>query len=107
MEGNILPKLEICIGDEASGTRFIEPLVELQKLQETTSITSKLPQTIEGPIKSLEYDIRIVKELLTWNVCGHICKELMLLIAKPSLKCDVGFFLYKTIIMKSMYKLCK
>jgi hypothetical protein len=45
---------EICTGDGASGTRFIEPLGELQKFQETTSITFKLLQTIKGPIKSLD-----------------------------------------------------
>jgi len=45
---------EICIGDEASGTRFIEALGDLQNFQETTSITSKLLQTIKGPIKSLD-----------------------------------------------------
>jgi hypothetical protein len=53
-EGISFSNFEICIGDEASGTRFIEPLGELPKLQETTSITCKLLQTIKGPIKSLD-----------------------------------------------------
>jgi hypothetical protein len=47
-EGISFSNFEICIGDEASGTRFIEPLDELQKFQETTSITSKLLQTIKS-----------------------------------------------------------
>jgi hypothetical protein len=52
-EGISFSNLEICIGNESNGTRVIEPLGELQKLQKTTSITSKLLQTIKGPIKSL------------------------------------------------------
>jgi hypothetical protein len=53
-EGISFSNFEICIGDEASGTRFIGPLSELQKLQKSTSITRKLLQTIKGPIKSLD-----------------------------------------------------
>jgi hypothetical protein len=53
-EGISFSNFEICIGDEASGTRFIDPLGELPKLQETTSITCKLLQTNKGPIKSLD-----------------------------------------------------
>jgi hypothetical protein len=52
-EGISFSNFKICIGNESNGTRFIEPLGELQKLQKPTSITSKLLQTIKGPIKSL------------------------------------------------------